>query len=404
MLNRRILRIKAFKVLYGSVLSGNMTISQAESALDLSCEAVRDLYIYMLSIVSPLTQVARQRIEAAQSKFNPTEGELNPNMKFADNALARLLDEDMDLNKLLAKKKLSWTQYDLFLKKVMNSVASKDYFIRYMESAETSLKEDCRLFTRIFEEEFVDSEDLEMILEEKSIYWNDDLAYALTWCCRTLKDFAAGKSWSLLPLYQSDMMQGEGVESDKYFVHKLLQSAMAGYERYSAMVADSVTGWEKERLFSTDVVLVVMGLAEAVTFPEIPVKVTMNEYVELDKKKSELDKEIKELESRMSEISSELTDYANSKGINTVFGSDYKISVKRSDSVKLKDERKDELKIDIIDKGLNDFLQINTSKLYSEIRKGEADPMFSEYVDVTESYRVSKSKRKPTDKDESENE
>ena len=283
MLNRRILRIKAFKVLYGSVLSGNMTISQAESALDLSCEAVRDLYIYMLSIVSPLTQVARQRIEAAQSKFNPTEGELNPNMKFADNALARLLDEDMDLNKLLAKKKLSWTQYDLFLKKVMNSVASKDYFIRYMESAEGSLKEDCRLFTRIFEEEFVDSEDLEMILEEKSIYWNDDLAYALTWCCRTLKDFAAGKSWSLLPLYQSDMMQGEGVESDKYFVHKLLQSAMAGYERYSAMVADSVTGWEKERLFSTDVVLVVMGLAEAVTFPEIPVKVTMNEYVELAK-------------------------------------------------------------------------------------------------------------------------
>ena len=283
MLNRRILRIKAFKVLYGSVLSGNMTISQAESALDLSCEAVRDLYIYMLSIVSPLTQVARQRIEAAQSKFNPTEGELNPNMKFADNALARLLDEDLDLNKLLAKKKLSWTQYDLFLKKVMNSVASKDYFIRYMESAEGSLKEDCRLFTRIFEEEFVDSEDLEMILEEKSIYWNDDLAYALTWCCRTLKDFAAGKSWSLLPLYQSDMMQGEGVESDKYFVHKLLQSAMAGYERYSAMVADSVTGWEKERLFSTDVVLVVMGLAEAVTFPEIPVKVTMNEYVELAK-------------------------------------------------------------------------------------------------------------------------
>lgn len=283
MLNRRILRIKAFKVLYGSVLSGNMTISQAESVLDLSCEAVRDLYIYMLSIVSPLTQVARQRIEAAQSKFNPTEGELNPNMKFADNALARLLDEDMDLNKLLAKKKLSWNQYDLFLKKVMNSVASKDYFIRYMESAETSLKEDCRLFTRIFEEEFVDSEELEMILEEKSIYWNDDLAYALTWCCRTLKDFAAGKSWSLLPLYQSDMMQGEGVESDKYFVHKLLQSAMAGYERYSAMVADSVTGWEKDRLFSTDVVLVVMGLAEAVTFPEIPVKVTMNEYVELAK-------------------------------------------------------------------------------------------------------------------------
>ena len=82
MLNRRILRIKAFKVLYSSVLSGNMTLAHAESQLDLSCEATRDLYIYMLGIVSPLTAVARERIEAAKAKFNPTEEELNPNMKF----------------------------------------------------------------------------------------------------------------------------------------------------------------------------------------------------------------------------------------------------------------------------------------------------------------------------------
>ena len=204
-------------------------------------------------------------------------------MKFADNELARLIDADVDLKKVLAKKKFSWAQYDLFLKKVMTSVASKDYFAEYMASSERSLKEDCRLFTRIFEEEFVDSEELEMILEEKNLHWNDDLAYALTWCCRTLKDFAAGKSWSLLPLYQSDMLKGDGVESDKYFVHKLLQASMAGFEKYSAMVAESVTGWEKERLFSTDVVLIVMGLAEAVTFPTIPVKVTLNEYVELAK-------------------------------------------------------------------------------------------------------------------------
>ena len=283
MLNRRILRIKAFKVLYGSVLSGNMTISQAESQLDISCEATRDLYIYMLSIVSPLTQVAQQRIEAARSKFNPTEEELNPNMKFAENALARLMDEDVDLKKVLAKKKLSWSQYDLFLKKVMTSVASKDYFAEYMASPERSLKEDSRLFTRIFEEEFVDSEELELILEEKSLYWNDDLAYALTWCCRTFKDFAAGKSWSLLPLYQSEMMKGDDVESDKYFVRKLLQTSMAAYERYSLMVAESVSGWEKERLFSTDVVMIVMGLAEAANFPTIPVKVTLNEYVEMSK-------------------------------------------------------------------------------------------------------------------------
>ncbi len=283
MLNRRILRIKAFKVLYSSVLSGNMSLAQAESQLDVACEAARDLYIYMLGIVSPLTKIARERIEAAKSKFNPTEEERNPNMKFADNALARLLDEDVDFQKLFNKKKYSWSEYDLLLKKIMTSVSTKDYYAEYMASEGTSLKEDCRLFTRIFEEEFVDSEELEQILEEKSLYWNDDLAYSLTWCCNTFKSLAKGERWSLPPLYQSELLKGDGVESDKLFVRKLLQAAFAGYEKYSAMVAESVAGWEKDRLFSTDVILIVMGLAEAATFQTIPVKVTINEYVEISK-------------------------------------------------------------------------------------------------------------------------
>ena len=283
MLNRRILRIKAFKVLYSSILSENVTLAQAETQLELSCEATRDLYIYMLGIVSPLTKIAQDRIESLKAKFNPTEEERNPNMKFAENALAKLLDENEDFQKVFKKKKFDWTQYDLLLKKLMTSIASKDYYAEYMASPERSLAEDCKLFTRIFEEEFVDSEEFETLLEEKSLYWNDDLAYALTWCCKTFKSLAQGESWSLLPLYQSEILKGEGVESDKFFVRRLLQSAFAGYEKYSAMVAESVSGWEKERLFSTDVVLIVMGLAEAVAFPTIPVKVSMNEYVEISK-------------------------------------------------------------------------------------------------------------------------
>lgn len=283
MLNRRILRIKAFKTLYGSVLSGNMSLAQAESQLEVSCEATRDLYIYMLGIVSPLTAIARDRIEAAKAKFNPTEEERNPNMKFVENSLATLLDEDVDFKKVFTKKKFGWQQYDLFLKKVMSSVVTKDYYAEYMASDERSLEQDCKLFTRIFEEEFVDSDELEAILEEKSLYWYEDLPYALTWCCKTFKSLAKGEGFSMPPLYQSELLKGEGVESDKYFVRKLLQSSYAGYEKYSALVADSVTGWEKDRLFSTDVVLIVMGLAEAANFPTIPVKVTINEYVEIAK-------------------------------------------------------------------------------------------------------------------------
>ena len=260
MLNRRILRIKAFKTLYGGVVAGNMSLEQAEAQLELSCEAARDLYVYMLGMISPLTQIAKDRIDAAKSKFNPTEEEKNPNTKFADNALAKLLDSDVDFQKVFNKKKFSWAQYDLVLKKIFSSIVEKDYYNEYMSSETRSLQEDCKLFIRIFEEEMVDCQELESLLEDKSLYWNDDLAYSLTWCCKTLKSLAKGENWSLLPLYQSDMMAGTGVESDKFFVRKLLQAAFAGY-----------------------MVLICMGLAEVVTFPTIPVKVTMNEYVEISK-------------------------------------------------------------------------------------------------------------------------
>jgi N utilization substance protein B len=237
----------------------------------------------MLGIVSPLTQIAKDRIEAGKSKFNPTEEEKNPNTKFADNALAKLLDADVDFQKVFNKKKFSWAQYDLVLKKIFASVCEKKYFADYMASETRSLEEDCKLFIKIFEEEMVDCEELERLLEDKSLYWNDDLAYSLTWCCKTLKSFAKGESWSLLPLYQSELLSGEDVESDKFFVKKLLQASFAGYERFSAMIAENVSGWEKERLFMTDMVLICMGLAEVSTFPTIPVKVTMNEYVEISK-------------------------------------------------------------------------------------------------------------------------
>ena len=283
MLNRRILRIKAFKVLYANALTEKMSLAEAEVQLEQSCEATRDLYLFMLGLVSPLTRVAAERIEAAKGKFNPTEEERNPNMKFAENALATLLDNDVDFQKIYAKKKFSWSQYDLLLKKILTKVQSSDYYAEYMASPKRSLAEDCRLFIRIYEQEIDECEEIERLLEEKSINWNDDLGYALTWCCRTFKSLAGGQQWNLPPLYQSDMLAGADVESDKLFVKKVLRSSFANYQKYSGMIADSVQGWEKDRLFSTDVVLIVMGLAEAVSFPEIPVKVTLNEYVEISK-------------------------------------------------------------------------------------------------------------------------
>ena len=283
MLNRRILRIKAYKVLYSSILSNNTTLEQAQVELEQSCQATRDLYIYMMGIVAPLTKLAREKIELAKTKFNPTGDELNPNMKFANNRLAVILDSDPDFQKIFSKKNFSWDQYDLFLKKVLGSIYTKKYYADYMSSTESSLKEDCKLFVKIFEEEFVDSHELEEILEDMSIWWNDDLAYSLTFCCRSVEAMGKGANWELPPLYQSDMKTGANIESDKLFVTRLLQSSYAKYPQLSQRVYDSVSRWDKDRLFLSDVVLIVMGLAEAIAFPTIPQKVSINEYIEIAK-------------------------------------------------------------------------------------------------------------------------
>ncbi len=287
MLGRRILRIKAFKVLYGYASIGRMTLDDAMMELDRSCEATRDLYLFMLSIIEPLTAEAHNRIEQAKKKFNPTSEDLAPNMKFAENKVAEFFRNDPDFQKIVSRKGFSWQPYDLLISSVLDSMKGKKYFQKYMESPERSLKEDCKLFIKIFENEFVDNEMLPAILEDISIYWIDDLAYSLTYCCRTMEDIAAGNQWRLPDLYLSDMLKRKNpsadVQSDKVFVTKLLKTAFTGYEGYFELISSSVKGWEADRLNSSDIALVALGLAEAESFPEIPLKVTMNEYVEISK-------------------------------------------------------------------------------------------------------------------------
>ena len=277
MLSRRILRVKAFKVLYSYAEDQSLTLKEALSRLEDSCEAVRDLYVYMLSVIIPLTAEARRRLEAARGKFNPTEEDLHPNLRFAENRTAAILSEDPDFQKFLQKKKLSWDQYDVLIRSLYDSICTKPWYRAYMEAENTSLPAEARLFKKMFEEEFEDNDELWKILEDMDIRWTDDLPYALGCCIRGLDAFVrSGGRWTLPELFADG-------DEDRLFVRKLLQNTYAHYGEYAQMIADSVTKWDSDRLFVTDVVLIAMGLAEAASFPEIPLRVTINEYVEISK-------------------------------------------------------------------------------------------------------------------------
>ena len=274
MLNRRILRIKAFKVLYSCAENRDLSLKEALSGLEASCEATRDLYLYMLALIPALTAEAARRIEAARGKFHPTEEDLHPNTRFATNGISALLEEDPDFRKLLEKKKFSWAQNDAFLHTLYETLKNRPYYQDYMKDEAPSLQKDAALWQRLYTEELEDDETLATILEDLSIHWADDLPYVLGCCIRSLEEMGRTGRWNLPVLYQADSHD---------FVRSLITAAYGRYQAYYNLVAQSVSKWEQDRLYTTDIVLIAMGLAEAETFPEIPVRVTINEYVEISK-------------------------------------------------------------------------------------------------------------------------
>ena len=269
MLNRRILRVKVFKTLYSFAENHGMTLKEAEALLDLSCEATRDLYLFLLALTGPLTAEALSRIEAARAKFNPTEEELHPNLKFVENRIAPLLAQDPDFSKLTGRKKFAWDQYDVLLRRLYERLRTRKYFQEYLASGESSLEEDARLWCRIYERELEDNPELSDILEDLSIHWNDDLGYALLWCIRTMRTLGEGEPWRLPPLYQSELPGSEGLESDRKFVVTLLRTAYLHFDDYCARVAELTPGWNRDRLCVTDLCLIACGMAEAEMAPAV---------------------------------------------------------------------------------------------------------------------------------------
>lgn len=275
MLSRRLIRIKVFKTLFAFVGSESDNVNAAQKTLLESCDKVRDLYYFMLNITGPLVRVAEEKIAAGLRKFHPTEAEANPNYKFVRNRFAALLSDDPEFGSICAKRGLGWGEYEPFVRHVYNSMITKDYYRDYMASEEDSFEADCRLFSCIFQDEFEDNEELESILEDLSLLWIDDLAFALNAVIAGIDETARKKRI----VHPNTFLK----EDDKEFALRLLSESIVRYDEYFKLLEEHLDNWKSDRLVSTDAALIVMGITEAVVFPTIPVKVTINEYVEIAK-------------------------------------------------------------------------------------------------------------------------
>lgn len=275
MLSRRMLRIKVFKILFGRVLSESDSVAAAERELVLSCEKTLELYAFVLSLPAALKKAAEEKIQRGLLKFQPTPQEANPNYKFVNNRFISILENDPKFLKFLQQKGLSWNDYGTFVKNLYLAISSRDYFAEYMESGVESMAEDMDLVRKIFKNELEDNQELADILEDLSIYWIDDLGYVLGTAVKQMKQIASQSGVALPPVFQN--------EDDELYAKRLLTASMLKYREYADMVAKRVSHWDLERLVTSDLLLIVMGIVEAVTFETIPLKVTINEYVDISK-------------------------------------------------------------------------------------------------------------------------
>ncbi len=275
MLSRRLIRVKVFKILFGRIIAGSDSLIGAENELIASCEKTLDLYCMMLQLPIALKKAAEERIEIGLKKFHPTPEEANPNRKFVENGFVGILENDVKFLKLCESKGLLWRDYDVFVRRLLATVVSRDYYKEYMANEQRSLKEDCALWRNIFEQELEDNEALEDILEEASLFWMDDLGYVLNTILKNM-GMIAKKGFVMVP----DVFQNE---DDKAYAKKLLTQSLVKYDEYTRLIAEHVSNWDMERLVATDLALIVMGITEAVTFETIPLKVTINEFVDISK-------------------------------------------------------------------------------------------------------------------------
>ena len=276
MISRRLLRIKALKALYAHLKSESDSLMASEKTLVASIDKTYDLYFQMLSLIVEVARYADERQQAAMQKKLPTYEDLNPNRKFVENSVVHLIAESDSVNDYLAAHKLSWARYPELIKALYLQLEQSEYYKKYMASQERSFREDLALVTDFYTNELESSEMLEEVLDEQSILWNDDLGFALIMVTRTLSNMRPShRDVKVLPKFKS--------EEDLDFAMELFEKAAVNYDSNLEVIEQFTRNWDIERIAFMDNVIMVTAMAELVSFPSIPVKVTLDEYIEIAK-------------------------------------------------------------------------------------------------------------------------
>jgi N utilization substance protein B len=277
MINRIIIRIKVLQIVYAYYLKNSRDLASAENELLFSLEKTYDLYHYLLLLIVLLTDAEQKRLDKNRNKLLATEEELNPNKRLADNRFAEQLRTNDKLTAFSVRKGVLWNEDDsLFVRNILKKIIQSDYYKEYLGS-ENSYGADKEFWVRVFKHIIIEDNELCEILENKSIYWEDDLEVVGTFVLKTIKRFVpeASTKQELLPMFKS--------EEDREFAVKLLHYTLLGEKENNERINRQINNWEIDRIAQMDLYIMQIALSELLNFPNIPVSVTLNEYIDLSR-------------------------------------------------------------------------------------------------------------------------
>lgn len=277
MINRILIRIKVLQIVYSYYQNGNNDLKVAENELLFSLRKSYDLYHYFLLLLIEVTNLQKRILETRKNKYMPTAAELNPNTRLIDNRFVAQLEQNESLRKYVSEQGISWSNDEDFIKSVLDLILSSELYGEYLDNENDSYETDKEFWRSAFKKLICGHEMIEDYLEDKSIYWNDDIGIVETFTLKTIKQFSEkeGDKQKLLPMFKD-------LEDQSFAIKLFRQSLLKGTE-LRERINKHMKNWETERIANMDLIIMQVALAEILTFPSIPINVTLNEYIDAAK-------------------------------------------------------------------------------------------------------------------------
>lgn len=278
MTSRRLIRIKVLQILYSYIKKENVTLTEIERDLLKSIEKSTDLYYQILLLLTDIRQKAFRKIDTARNRHFASEADLHPNTRFIENPLLCSLENNKKYKTYLLNHPLSWNDTPEVVNKIYDELLESQFYHLYMDKKEISFEEHKQVILKLFTDIITQNELFFQTLEDKSIYWNDDFELVFGMVYKTLKNFKEDCNEEediFHPIYNNS----EDIEYAKTLLHKTILN----YNDNIKIIDKFTYNWEIERISDIDKLIMATAIAELQNFPSIPVKVTLDEFIEISK-------------------------------------------------------------------------------------------------------------------------